>query len=41
MTAYSFLVGVAVKSSAVLAMAWLAAWLLRKRPAALRHLVWT
>ncbi len=41
MAAFSFLVGVAVKSSAVLAMAWLAAWLLRNRPAALRHLVWT
>lgn len=41
MPAYSFLVGVAVKSSAVLAAAWLAAWLLRRRPAALRHLVWS
>jgi len=41
MPAYSFLVGVAVKSSAVLVTAWLAAWLLRKRPAAMRHLVWT
>jgi TonB family protein len=41
MAAFSFLVGAALKSSAVLAMAWLAAWLLRKRPAALRHLVWT
>jgi TonB family protein len=41
MTAFSFLVGVAVKSSAVLAMAWLVARFLRNRPAALRHLVWT
>src|ERR1017187_1205667 len=41
MAAFSFLVGVAVKGSAVLAMAWLAAWLLRNRSAALRHLVWT
>ncbi len=41
MVAFSFLVGVAVKSSAVLAVAWLAAWFLRKRPAALRHMVWT
>lgn len=40
MAAYSFLVGVAVKTSAVLAIAWLAARLLRNRPAALRHLVW-
>jgi TonB family protein len=41
MAVFSFLVGVAIKTSAVLAIAGLAAWLLRKRPAALRHLVWT
>ncbi|MGB9454743.1 MAG: TonB family protein [Bryobacteraceae bacterium] len=41
MAAFSFLVGVAVKSSAVLAVAWLSAWLLRGRAAALRHLMWT
>ncbi|MGD0666054.1 MAG: TonB family protein [Bryobacteraceae bacterium] len=41
MPAFSFLVGVAVKSSAVLAVAWLSAWLLRGRAAALRHLMWT
>jgi TonB family protein len=41
MAAFSFLIGVALKSSAVLALAWLAAWLLRNRPAAVRHLVWT
>jgi len=41
MLAYSFLIGVAVKTSAVLAVAWLAAWTLRNRSAALRHLVWT
>ena len=41
MQAYSFVFGVAVKSSALLAAAWLGAWLLRKRPAALRHLVWS
>lgn len=41
MPAFSFLVGVAVKSSAVLAVAWLVAWLLRGRAAALRHLMWT
>ena len=41
MQASWFLMGVAVKTSAVLALAWLAAWCLRKRSAALRHLVWT
>jgi TonB family protein len=41
MAVFSFLVGVALKSSAVLAVAWLAAWFLRKRPAAIRHLLWT
>jgi TonB family protein len=33
--------GVAVKSIIVLSLAWLAAWLLRKRSAALLHLVWS
>ena len=41
MTAFSFLIGLALKTSAVLAAAWLATWLLRQRSAALRHLVWT
>jgi TonB family protein len=40
MTAFSFLMGVALKSSAVLAAASLAAWLLRGSTAAVRHLVW-
>ena len=40
MTAFSFLMGVALKSSAVLAAAGLAAWLLRGRTAAVRHTVW-
>jgi TonB family protein len=33
--------GAAVKSTAVLAVAWLAAFFLRRRSAAVRHLVWT
>ncbi|HZQ53764.1 MAG TPA: TonB family protein [Bryobacteraceae bacterium] len=33
--------GVALKSVVVLSLAWLARWLLRKRSAALLHLVWT
>jgi len=41
MLVFSFMAGVALKSSVVLAMAWLAAWILRKRPAAMRHLMWT
>ena len=41
MTAYSFLLDLALKTSAVLAAAWLATRLLRQRTAALRHLVWT
>lgn len=35
------LAGVALKSIVVLSLAWLAAWLLRKRSAALLHLIWS
>ena len=38
---YSIFIGVALKSTAVLALAWLSARLLRGRSAAARHLVWT
>ncbi len=38
---FSFLVGVALKSIVVLGAAWLAAFCLRGRSAAARHLVWT
>ena len=38
---FSFFVSVALKSTVVLGAAWLAAWALRGRSAALRHLVWT
>ncbi len=38
---FSFFAGAALKSSAVLALAWLFAALLRGRSAALRHLIWT
>jgi TonB family protein len=38
---FSFFASVALKSTAVLGAAWLAAWALRGRSAALRHLVWT
>ncbi|MGA2724919.1 MAG: TonB family protein [Bryobacteraceae bacterium] len=38
---FSFFVSAALKSTAVLGAAWLAAWALRGRSAALRHLVWT
>lgn len=38
---FSILIGVALKSSAMLGVAWLSAWLLRGRSAAVRHLVWT
>ena len=38
---FSILTGAAVKGSGVLAAAWVAGWLLRRRSAALRHLVWT
>ncbi len=38
---FSFFVSAALKSTAVLGAAWLAAWVLRGRSAALRHLVWT
>jgi TonB family protein len=38
---YSIFIGVALKSMAVLAVAWLSAGLLRGRSAAARHLVWT
>jgi len=40
-SAESFLVGVALKTSGLWAAAWLVGCLLRKRPAAVRHLVWT
>jgi TonB family protein len=38
---FSIFVSAALKSSVVLGAAWLAAWALRGRSAALRHLVWT
>ena len=38
---FSILVSAALKSTVVLGAAWLAAWTLRGRSAALRHLVWT
>ncbi len=38
---FSLFVNVALKSTAVLAIAWLATLLLRRRSAAARHLVWT
>ena len=38
---YSIFIGAALKSTAVLAVAWLSAGLLRGRSAAARHLVWT
>ncbi len=38
---FSILMGVALKSTAILAAAWLIAFMLRKRSAAARHLVWT
>jgi TonB family protein len=38
---FSLFVNAALKSTAVLAIAWLAAFLLRKRSAAARHMVWT
>jgi TonB family protein len=38
---FSILVSAALKSTVVLGAAWLAAWALRGRSAALRHLVWT
>jgi TonB family protein len=38
---YSIFIGVALKSTAVLAVAWLSAGLLRGRSAAARHVVWT
>jgi TonB family protein len=38
---FSFLVNTALKSTVLLGAAWLAAWALRGRSAALRHLVWT
>src|SRR5437867_549335 len=38
---FAIFVGVALKSTAVLGAAWLAAFLLRGRSAAARHLVWT
>ncbi len=38
---FSILMGVALKSTAVLAAAWLITLFLRKRSAAARHLVWT
>src|ERR1700722_15871729 len=38
---YSIFSGVALKSTALLAVAWLSAELLRGRSAAARHMVWT
>jgi beta-lactamase regulating signal transducer with metallopeptidase domain len=38
---FSIFIGVALKSTAVLGLAWLSAFLLRGRSAAARHLVWT
>jgi hypothetical protein len=38
---FSTFIGMALKSTAVLGVAWLAAFLLRGRSAAARHLVWT
>ena len=38
---FSIFASVALKSTVVLGAAWLAAWVLRGRSAALRHLVWT
>ena len=38
---FSIFVSAALKSTVVLGAAWLAAWTLRGRSAALRHLVWT
>ena len=38
---FSFFASAALKSTVVLGAAWLAAWALRGRSAALRHLVWT
>ena len=38
---FVFMAGLALKGTAVLGAAWLAALLLRKRPAAERHWVWT
>jgi TonB family protein len=38
---FAILVGISLKSAAVLAVAWLMAFLLRGRSAAARHLVWT
>src|SRR5438046_5489610 len=38
---FAICVGVALKSTVVLGAAWMAAFLLRSRSAAARHLVWT
>ena len=38
---FSFFIGAALKSTTVLSVAWLSAFLLRGRSAAARHLVWT
>src|SRR5579864_1259675 len=38
---FAMFAGVALKSSAVLAVAWLVALALRRRSAAMRHLAWT
>src|SRR5260370_33094964 len=38
---FSFFIGAALKSTAVLGAAWLFTFLLRGRSAAVRHLVWT
>src|SRR5215468_1333159 len=38
---YELLLGVAFKSTVIVSLAWLAAWCLRRKSAAGRHLVWT
>src|SRR5580700_10212201 len=38
---FAFFTSVALKGTLILAVAWMSAWLLRKRSAAARHLVWT
>jgi TonB family protein len=38
---FAIIIGISLKSAAILAVAWLLAFLLRRRSAAARHLVWT
>lgn len=40
-TAFLFLIGIAVKSTAILALAWFVAVFLRRKSAAMRHVLWT